>query len=210
MESGRRKIIVADESHAFVMNMSILLKRMGFSVIPAENSEEVIRLMKIMHADLAMLDATLQDDEGFAVLRRIRKGFWTRKLPVIMFIPRENATRYLEQCEEFGATGHLMKPVNIIELHEVLQECLFVPKGITRRFMRTEYRDRIELSIGDQALEAYTVSLSEGGIYIRTSEPLPEGTRVSLNLPIREDRSLAVRGTVLYTKGLFGDIMKLP
>ncbi len=56
MGEPQKRVLVADDNPSFLMYIAILLKRMGFDVILAENGVESIKLIKMMKPDLVILD----------------------------------------------------------------------------------------------------------------------------------------------------------
>ncbi len=66
-DSGIKKILIADDNQTFLMYMGILLKRMGFTVIPAEDGLEVLKLLKIVEPDVIMLDIRLGTMDGASI-----------------------------------------------------------------------------------------------------------------------------------------------
>ena len=69
MTSRKKSILIADDSETFVMYSSILLKRLGFDVIPVENGAEALKLIKVMEPTLVMLDIHIPVMDGLTTLR---------------------------------------------------------------------------------------------------------------------------------------------
>ena len=53
------------------------------------------------------------------------------------------------------------------------------------------------------------MNLSEGGVYLRKATSFPVGTHVIIHLPVKDDKTLKLKGTVIYTKRITGDIFKV-
>ena len=45
MTLRKKTVLIADDSETFVMYFSLLLKRLGFDIIPAENGLEALKLI---------------------------------------------------------------------------------------------------------------------------------------------------------------------
>lgn len=208
MDFRRKKILIVDDSHAFIMYMGILLKRMGFRVVPAENGLEAMKLIRIMEPDLIMLDIVMPITDGIKTLRYIKEDKQISDIPVIM-VSTDSNKEMIKKCEGLGISGYLIKPVNIDKLHEVLQDNIFAPMGIKRKFLRVSFIKKIILTFNGISHELYAETLSEGGIYIRKKDPFPVGSEVEIALPL-DDSSLYLRGIVIYTKGIFGDVFRIP
>ncbi|MBS1235031.1 MAG: hypothetical protein H6R43_747, partial [Nitrospirae bacterium] len=53
------KIIVADDNENALMFIGLLLKRLGYNVIPARNGLEVLKLLTLVKPDIIMLDIAM-------------------------------------------------------------------------------------------------------------------------------------------------------
>ncbi len=210
MEFRKKKIIIADDSHTHLMYMGIILKRMGFTVIPAENGLEVLKLLKLVEPDLVMLDVIMDGIGGGALLNSIKADAHTSHIPVIM-VSQDTSPETIKRCRELGCSAYLSKPVKIDGLHEVLQEHVFSSPETRRRHVRVPFCRKVLITCNGSSDELYAETLSEGGMYVRKREPLPVGTDVEVTLPFDENGTpVRLRGVVVYTKGLFGSVFKYP
>jgi len=205
----RNRILVADESQSFLMNVGILLSRMGFKVIPVENGIEVLKLIKLSSPDVVMLDTQLAVVDGLTVLKRIKGDRQTAKIPVIMLLPNASS-RVITKCKSLGCSACLVKPVKIAVLHEIIQKTIFSNTGTNRKHVRVAFIRKVVITHKRRHYELYAETLSEGGIYVRRIDPFPEGAEVDVELPLKGEGSLRLKGVVIYTKGLFGDVFKVP
>jgi|Deesub1362A_J573_1020465.scaffolds.fasta_scaffold00004_83 CheY-like chemotaxis protein len=203
------KVLIADGSTAFIMYISIVLQRMGIDkIIPAESGVEALKLLKILTPDVVMLDILMPLMDGITALKYIKADEQTSGIPVIL-ISTKHDKESREECERLGCSGYLTKPVNITELHKTLQNCITFTGGKKRKFLRTSFNRKVVLNYNGILKEFFAVTLSEGGIFIRKKDPLPVGSEVEVILPLK-DKELSLNGTVIYQKGLFGDIFRIP
>ncbi len=209
MDVKKKKILIADDSQTFLMYIGILLKRMGFTVIPAENGLEVLKLLKLVDPDLIILDVRMPSLDGITVMRYIKEDKQTSNIPILIATV-DGTEEMMEKCKTAGCDNYLVKPIKIEKLHEALQECLFSKTGTKRKHLRSAYNKKVVVTHRDEKIELYGETLSEGGIYIRKKDPLPVGTHVEVTLPLKDKYSLTLQGVVIYIKGLFGDIFKVP
>ncbi len=203
-----KKIIVVDDSPTFLMYTGLLLKRLNFRVIPAENGVEFFRLLNFGKPDAVLLDVEMPMMDGTKVLRHIKADKQTSKIPVIV-VSVDSSPETIQKCKGFGCYEYLTKPVKIDRLHGVLQECFYGHAGTNRRHMRERFIRKIPVSRDGKRYEFYSETLSEGGVYLRTRDPFPIGTEIRLDLPL-EGTTMTVKGDVIYTKDLYGDYMDLP
>jgi CheY-like chemotaxis protein len=204
-----KKIIIADDNKTFLMYLGLLLKRLDFEVMPVENGLEVLRLSRMAPVDLILLDIDMKVMDGFSVLRHLREDKQTAQMPVIM-LSGDSGSETMGKCKALGCYDYLTKPLRVDKLHDSLQRCFFSQKGTNRRFLRASYKSQVVLIQKGIAHELYAETLSEGGIYVRKEEPFPVGSEVIVKLRLGEKGSIKVKGTVIYTKKLFGDFLTLP
>jgi len=208
-DSGIKKILIADDNQTFLMYMGILLKRMGFTIIPAEDGLEALKLLKIVEPDVVMLDIRLGTMDGTAILKYIKENKQTFNVPVIM-VSSDSNKEIIEKCRKLGCASYLTKPVKIDKLHETLEGCIFSPKGSKRKNLRASVNKKVTVAHNGIKYKLYTESLSEKGMYIRKKDPLPIGSEVEVTLPLKDGDSIQVKGDVVYIKELFGDVFKVP
>ena len=209
MTKGRKSIIIADDSKTFAMYFSILLKRIGFDVTPVENGLEALKLIKIMEPHLVILDIQMPVMDGLTALKLIKEDKMLSGIPVVM-VSTESDRALVENCEKLGYAGFITNPVNIDRVHEVLQECLYETRGFKRKYIRASFHKKVTVIDNDLSYELYAVNLSEGGIYITTIDPLPIGSKVKIDLPLNDEKTLSLDATITYIKSLYGDLFKNP
>lgn len=209
MAFRKKKIVVTDDSHTFLMYISILLNKMGFHVIPAENGLEALKIVSLMSPDLIMLDIRMSMLDGVKTLRHLKEDEHTSHIPVVI-VSADKRKKTIEECRRAGCSGYLVKPVDIGELNDVLQDCLFAPMDRRRKRLRIPYEAEVYLTAKGTEGKYFGVTLSEGGIYLRTKDPLPVGMKVEVTLQVTDGEDLTFKGFVIYIKGLFGDVFTVP
>jgi uncharacterized protein (TIGR02266 family) len=209
MAPRQKKIVAVDDSMVFLMYISILLKRMGFEVVPVESGAEALKIVRLVEPDLIMLDVIMPGVDGIKVLTQVKGDQQVAGIPVIMMSALvEEET--VETCRGLGAAGYLKKPIQIELLHEVLQDCIFSPIGWTRKHVRAAVNTKVTVTVNGTTRTLHAETISAGGIYVRTNKPFPAGTDLELTVPLEGDRTLTLAGTVVYIKGLYGDVFKVP
>jgi CheY-like chemotaxis protein len=207
MAFRKKRILLVDDNKTTVMYVSLLLKRMGFEIIPAENGMEALKLLSVSEPDLIMLDLAMPVLDGLETLKRIRMDYTMQSLPVVV-VTIDPTQAKVDECMKMGCSGILAKPVRLDELHEILQDCIFAPMGIKRKHLRSHYDGKVQIRVGDRTEQLQGETLSEGGVYLRKVEPYPAGTEMDIVLPLDQNRLLRTRGTVIYAKDRFGDLFK--
>ncbi len=203
----RPSILVADGSQTFLMYLAIILQRLGLEVLPVARAEEALRLMKVIAPDMLLISLDLPDG-GLPLLEGLsREGVLTRT-PVIAASSHLDPVT-IETCFALGCIDFLGKPIDITHLNTALQKSATYFGG-KRRFLRAPFTSKVFLAANGGSGEFHAVSLSEGGIYLRTLEPLPAGTEVSISLPLKGEELRPLAGRVIYSKGLPSGRFQVP
>ena len=94
---------------------SIALRNSGHEVLTFENARLFHAQMEKIIPDLLVLDIMLPDEDGNAIVDRLRRRRETKKLPIIMVTARTNEIDMISGLEN-GADDYLKKPFSIMEL----------------------------------------------------------------------------------------------
>jgi two-component system cell cycle response regulator DivK len=206
--SHKPSIIVADSTEACTY-ISIVLNRMGFTVIPVQNGQDALELTRRINPDVAIIDADLPEENGITFLKEIRADRFISETHVIM-MSTNAIDEVRDESKGLGCDTYLVKPINIMKLHNELQEVISFPSGRKRRFVRVAWAEKISLGYEGLAHQYDTVSISEGGMYVKAVDQAPRGTAVSGALPVNNLKVLNFNGSVIYTRGVskqFSDII---
>ena len=160
---NRPSVIIADSNEKFLVYLATLLDRMNIEVLPVGTANEAYDLAKIVSPNLIFLDAG-DDGSGIAVMALLHKDNLLSKTPVIMVDTEETRA---EQCFATGCSDFLTKPVDLTHLHVSLQKCLPNREGM-RKYLRAPFNQKISFRFAGLEVSCYAITLSEGGIFLRT------------------------------------------
>ena len=180
MTVNRKTVIVADDSGITVMLYSLLVQRMGFSVVPAGNGLEVLKLLHQNVPDGILLDLNMPVMDGRTTLRHIRQDPRVASVPVIV-VTVESGAQARYDCLRLGCTEFLSKPVKLSRLHEALQTCL-KDRAKVRRRMRAPLHAPVRVFADGAALDMNALNVSERGIFLQTDSPFSLGTQISVSI----------------------------
>ncbi len=208
MTNDKKTVIIADDHETMIMYLSILMRRMGFTVIPARNGGEVLKSLESFLPDLVITDRKMPIVDGFTTLKMMKSNPLFSDIPVIM-ISAIFEQEYADKCRDLGGVGFLTKPINIDDLHRLLQECMVYSNNKQRKNLRVSYNRKVVIQHEGQEQKYYAVTLSEQGVYLRTQSPLPVGTKIKVKLHLQDGHFLTTQGTVIYQKNISHDINRL-
>jgi two-component system cell cycle response regulator/two-component system cell cycle response regulator DivK len=191
------------------MYMGILLKRLGFTVLPAENGLEVLKLLKFCEPDVIILDVWLGGMDGTSILRYIKEDRLTSNIPVIM-VSSDCTSSVIKKCKSLGCAGYLKKPIKVKKLHDILESCVFSQIRKKRKHLRVPINKKVTVVLEGTKHKLYTETLSERGIFIRKKDPFPLGSKVEVILPLDDKKPVKLKGEVIHVKGILEDVMNVP
>lgn len=196
--SDRPTAVIVDDSEMFLMYFAVFLNRLNFDVLPVRSGEEAFNLSRVVKPDLITLDLALPGEDGLDILKQIRQDRDIAETPVVIVSGKSGR---FDECDAAGATACVNKPININSINEALEKCR-LHSGGRRRFLRAPLNKQVRFSIFGRYAECQAINLSEGGIYLRTIEPLHPGMFVTVEVPCTDGESLEMPGEIIYTKGI--------
>ncbi len=112
LSRSQGRLLMVDDEPFLREAVATSLRFMGYEVTTAEGGDEALRLARVHHYDLIVLDVTLPDTDGFEVLRRLRRD--GSQVPVLFVTARDTAADRATGLALGG--GYLTKPFGLAEL----------------------------------------------------------------------------------------------
>jgi PAS domain S-box-containing protein len=118
----QHRILVVDDSVDSARSMSLLLKRMWGQVVEvAHDGEEALEKTKTFRPDLILLDIGLPGMSGYDLAKRLRDQPESEGLTLVAMTGWGNEDD-LRRSRESGFAHHLVKPVDIDALRDLIAE----------------------------------------------------------------------------------------
>ncbi len=114
-----RRVLVVDDNLETAVLLSLLLKRMGFEVITADNGLDGLGWCEQLAPDVVLLDLGMPGMDGFDMCRMIRTLPWGQEARVIAVTAFGNAEDRM-RTRQAGFDIHLVKPVNAEDLSRAI------------------------------------------------------------------------------------------
>ncbi len=109
-DTGER-ILLVDDDPGFLMIASEALEGAGYCVQQAANGADALAIAQHASPDLVLLDAVMEDMDGFDVCRQMRQISALRNTPVLMVTGLDDVDS-VQRAFRSGATEFVTKPVN--------------------------------------------------------------------------------------------------
>jgi two-component system cell cycle response regulator DivK len=194
----KRQILVAGDGKTFVRFMNVLLVRMGFEVISAENGDEALRLARLFRPDVMVVDMDMLAADCMQGLSWIRQDKSLAEIPVLIITAGEHES-LKKKYMSLAFTRVLAKPVNLSELNKALQTCLSLPQGWARKHLRAGCDQRVTVRHDETEGVYLAQTISDHGIFVAAPAPLRIATEVLVTLRVG-GKSISPKGRVIYIK----------
>ncbi|MCB1737092.1 MAG: EAL domain-containing protein [Gammaproteobacteria bacterium] len=113
-------VLLVDDDPIFRTTTSDALEAQGFKVHVAANGKEALALANYQVPDLVLLDALMDDIDGFTVCREMTRLWVDQEVPILM-VTGLNDVESVQKAFKAGAAGFVPKPVNYaILFHRIL------------------------------------------------------------------------------------------
>lgn len=114
------KILLADDHH-LILDALRTMMRDDFNVFAVDNSQAFINAVEEFQPDVAILDVSMPDGDGFITARKVLERQPT--LPIV-FLSMYADSSYLDQAAQIGAKAYLSKRVPAHELITAIRAVL--------------------------------------------------------------------------------------
>ena len=116
--AGKRRILVVDDHGDTLRSMQLLLRRLGYEVLAAENMTDALQIAEEQPFDILLSDIGLPDGSGLELLKRIRQ---MRNVPALA-LSGFGMDEDVERSRDAGFSDHLTKPVSIDRLQAAIAQ----------------------------------------------------------------------------------------
>ena len=106
--------IVEDDASIREVEM-IALKNSNYTVQGFENASDFYKKLENILPDLILLDIMLPDENGYEIVRKLRKSAKTARIPVIMVTAKTGEFDMVKGLDD-GADDYIRKPFSVMEL----------------------------------------------------------------------------------------------
>jgi CheY-like chemotaxis protein len=119
-----KKILLVDDSKtALMMERAIVENGTRYQCVTAMNGVEALVMAREEKPDLILMDVVMPQLNGFETCKRMREHADTREIPIILVTTRREES-YTEAGFASGCDDYITKPINSLELLELLRSYL--------------------------------------------------------------------------------------
>jgi len=132
-DAGRpkRRILVAEDNRDTASSMAMILKLAGNEVHAVHDGAEAVAAAERFRPEVILMDVGMPRLNGYEATRRIREQPWGRDI-VIVALTGWGQPSDKSRSQEAGCDAHLVKPVKMSELEDLLTSEMRTPTGSSR------------------------------------------------------------------------------
>lgn len=122
-------IYIVEDDRSISEIESYSLKNSGYEVAVFENAASFYEALENQIPQLVLLDIMLPDEDGMTILKKLREGVATRRLPVILVTAKTSEMDKVKGLDQ-GADDYLTKPFGVMELISRVKALLRRSEGV--------------------------------------------------------------------------------
>ena len=122
-------IYIVEDDRSISEIESYSLKNSGYEVAVFENAASFYTALETQIPQLVLLDIMLPDEDGMTILKKLREGVATRRLPVILVTAKTTEMDKVKGLDQ-GADDYLTKPFGVMELISRVKALLRRSEGV--------------------------------------------------------------------------------
>ena len=127
----QRRILVADDNNDALESLATLLQLSGHEVYTASNGAVALESAEQHRPEVALLDIGMPKLDGYEVARRIRAQPWGQRITLVALTGwGQDSDR--KRSQEAGFDSHLVKPLDLDKLTELLAALPLAGSGVAR------------------------------------------------------------------------------
>ncbi|MCK9417827.1 MAG: PilZ domain-containing protein [Nitrospirae bacterium] len=182
--SAKKQVLIICHTAAGQMYLGVLMNRIWFTPVLATTTDEAIRLARKDSFALVLFDGDLAEPDLFTAITLLRTDPTLKELPLVVFIT-DDFTGKNQKLLDLGCTAVLTKPLDLAIMYGVLARLSGQPRNTPR--ITVKMRVHVEIEEGTPENVLASVNMSESGLYLRTLQPLPEGTFIHIRFTLPHD-----------------------
>jgi CheY-like chemotaxis protein len=118
-----RNVLIVDDEPSIRLICNINLTASGWHCSEAADGETALALVRSEQPDVVLLDVMMPTVDGWDVAEKLGKDPETRDVPIVFLTARADP-RDRRRAHDLGAVGYLAKPINPVELPDILEAML--------------------------------------------------------------------------------------
>jgi len=123
MAREKKTILIVEDDAETRLILQQGLRYAGFSTVTADDGEEALEQFRQVSPDLIILDIEMPRLNGWEVLERLKSGWRSKKVPVMMITGRTSDDEK-KKGYDMGVDYYVTKPFNLSRLLPVIRNLI--------------------------------------------------------------------------------------
>lgn len=176
----RNKILIVDDvDFSLTYTKNLIVNRTNAEIITASDGKQALEIIRNERPDLVLMDLFMPEMNGDECCRIVKTDRYLMRTPVIILSPSRKEED-LKRCVESGCDDCFSKP--ILKLDAFFEKIKKYINVVVRVHPRIPIDTEVEYFCGRKEYSGRAIDISEGGILIECSKPLPHGSDINLML----------------------------
>jgi CheY-like chemotaxis protein len=117
--SPKKILLVDDSCTARLVNRMIFNQKTNYVLISASDGKEAVEKARDEKPDLILMDIVMPRMTGLQACRLLKEDAATKRIPIILLTTR-GEEQYVQEGYASGCSDYLTKPVNDVELLDLI------------------------------------------------------------------------------------------
>ncbi len=199
-------VIVADDTEFVRERFAGALQSAGHHAVTVATAPELFKQVHacLPHLDLLMLDLQLSQTGGVDLVKAIRH-LDGGQVPIVVFSGTVENADEARELTSLGVTGYVNEHSGTQHILPALAPYLFPDSFNRRTSPRVILNIPISFRFASTIAAALTLSLSKGGLAIRTATPQQAGAKLKIHFRLPDDkRDIHAEGRVAWSDRRIG------
>ncbi len=180
--SEKKPALVICHTAAGQMYLGVLLNRIWYSPVLAKTAEEGVLLAGQTPFSFILFDGEASELELQPSITLLRTDPSVKNAPLVLFMTNDNPET-IQSLLSQGVSAILTKPLDLAIVYGVLGRL----SGQSRLAPRVPLKVPVEIAEGTPEKILAGIDISEGGLYLRTLTPVPDGTSLHIKFTLPHD-----------------------
>ena len=115
------KILIVDDQFGIRILLNEVLHKEGYETYQAANGVQALRLLKIIHLILVLLDMKIPGMDGIEILKRVKKIDPDIR---VIIMTAYGELDMIQEAKDLGAITHFAKPFDIDDIRKAVRDYL--------------------------------------------------------------------------------------
>ena len=198
---SKGKILVADDTATYRAMIGDALVERGYDVIYAADGLQTVQMAREEMKGLMMivLDLLMPKMLGFEALREIRQMKGGEDLPVMVITGLFKSIDDIKKVKNLGASGFIDKALPMEEVIYRIDNFLNPEEQFSHDAPLATASILVNYKVDSQPFSAYSYTVSENGLFLRTTEAHSADTEVIMRFRLEEEgAAIEAKGKIAY------------